>query len=89
MDTFAIVTTAANTLLAQVHNKKQRMPLILSEDLAWEWIQDGLSESRIREMAHYQFPSDLLEAVTIKKDFRVAADPIAVFTYEGLPAVVT
>lgn len=87
MDTFAIVTTAANALMAQVHNKRQRMPLILGEDLAWEWIQDGLSEERIREIAHYQFPSTLLDAVTIRKDFRVAEDPLEVFKYEELPAL--
>jgi putative SOS response-associated peptidase YedK len=87
IDTFALVTTAANPLMAQVHNKRQRMPLVLNEDLAWEWIQDGLSEVRIREITHYQYPSELMQAVTIQKDFRVSAEPTEEFEYADLPVI--
>jgi hypothetical protein len=33
------------------------MPAILTEDLAAEWISDGLSEERITEIATYQIPA--------------------------------
>jgi putative SOS response-associated peptidase YedK len=84
IESFAIVTTAANELMAGIHNKKKRMPLILPDELAWEWIQDSLSPQRIQEMTHYQFPSAQMEAWTIRKDFREAEDPMEKVTYEEL-----
>lgn len=36
--TFAVLTTEANRLLAKVHNLKKRMPVILSERAAAEWL---------------------------------------------------
>jgi len=87
MDTFTMVTTAANTLMQQVHNRRKRMPLILNDDLAWEWIQDGLPAERIRTMVTYQYPSEQMHAYTIRKDFREASDPTEPFEYAELPAV--
>jgi len=85
IDTFSIVTTAANALMAQVHNNKKRMPLILPDPLASEWIRDGLTPTRINELAHYQFPAEQMEAETIRKDFRTALDPMEVEEYSELP----
>ena len=85
MDTFAIVTTVANELMKIIHNKKKRMPTILPEDLAWEWIMEDLSEERIQQIASYQLPSDEMYAYTIAKDFRKSTDPLAPFEYEELP----
>jgi putative SOS response-associated peptidase YedK len=87
LDTFSIVTTKANRLMEQVHNKRKRMPLILTEDLAWEWIQDGLTTERIREIAHFGFPSERMRAYTIHRDFRQSEDPTEAFDYPELPAV--
>lgn len=80
-DTFAIVTTAANELMHEIHNAQHRMPTILPEDLAFEWIQAGLSEERIKEIASYQLPSDKMEAWTIAKDFLYKADPTQPYHY--------
>lgn len=85
IDTFAIVTTAANDLMKVVHNKKERMPTILPENLAWEWIMEDLTEERIQQIASYQLPSEEMHAYTIAKDFREAQDPLAPFEYEDLP----
>lgn len=85
MDTFAIVTTKANELMEQVHNKKKRMPTILPEGLAYEWIMDELSEDRIKEIASFQYSADDMAAHTIAKDFKTAYDPTAPFEYEELP----
>jgi putative SOS response-associated peptidase YedK len=87
LETFSIVTTKANSLMAQVHNKKKRMPLILPDNLAWEWIQDGLSPERIAEFAHYSFPADKMEAYTIAKEFRTSEDPAEPFDYAELPEI--
>jgi putative SOS response-associated peptidase YedK len=51
VETDSIITTAANKAMEQIHNTKKRMPTILNEDLAWEWLFGNLSEERITEIA--------------------------------------
>jgi putative SOS response-associated peptidase YedK len=87
VETFAIVTTAANTLMEQIHNSKKRMPTILTDDLAYEWLFGDLTEERITEIARTQFAADQMEAYTIAKNFREEPDPTQPFTYEDLPAL--
>jgi putative SOS response-associated peptidase YedK len=87
VESFAIVTTAANKLMEQVHNSKKRMPTILSEELAYEWIFGELDEHRIREIAMFQYPPDQMQASTIAKDFRDSPDPASAFHYNDLPAL--
>jgi putative SOS response-associated peptidase YedK len=78
-------THSGNPLMAAVHNIKKRMPCILSDDLAREWIMDGLSEERITEIASYQYPAEKMQAYTIEKTFRTSDDPMRAFTYADLP----
>lgn len=87
VETFSIVTTAANKIMEQIHNSKKRMPTILTEDLAWEWLFGELDEERITEIARYQFPTQQMEACTISKDFRSDLEPAAPFVYEDLPTL--
>jgi hypothetical protein len=74
--------------MEQVHNKKKRMPLILTEQLAREWIREELSEARIQEIAGFQFPAEQMAAYTIEKSFRNSGDPAQPFVYEQLPAII-
>lgn len=87
VESFAIVTIAANKLMEQIHNSKKRMPTILDEDLAYEWLLGDLDEKRISEIAKNQFPANEMEACTIAKDFREALEPSKEFAYEDLPAL--
>jgi putative SOS response-associated peptidase YedK len=87
VNTFAIVTTTANNLMEQVHNTKKRMPTILNDDLAYEWMFGDLSEERITELATTQFPTELMTACTIAKDFRESVEPTMAFEYEDLAAL--
>lgn len=87
IDSFAIVTTAANNLMSKVHNKKKRMPTILSESLAHEWLQEGLIESRIKEIANFQLANEDMEAISIRKDFKNALHPQEKFVYAELPSL--
>ena len=82
-DTFAIVTTVANDLMEQIHNTKKRMPVILTKELAEEWISD-ITEDRIKEIASFQYNSEEMVAHTVAKDFRTALDPIKEFDYTEL-----
>ena len=87
VETFSIVTTEANSLMQQVHNSKKRMPTILSDELAYEWMMEDLSEERILEIAASQFPAQKMKACTIAKEFRSALEPAVPFEYEDLPAI--
>jgi putative SOS response-associated peptidase YedK len=87
VDTCALVTTKANKIMEQIHNSKKRMPCILTEELAGEWISDGLSEDRILELATFQYPTQQMEAWSIQKDFKTAFNPLETFEYADLPAL--
>jgi len=85
-DTFTIVTTEANSVMEQVHNSKRRMPVILPEDLAYEWLLGNPDESRVRELAAYQLPAEDLDVHPVARDFRTSwnTEPVE---YEGLPQI--
>ncbi|GAC1421965.1 MAG: SOS response-associated peptidase [Flavisolibacter sp.] len=87
VESFAIVTTKANSLMEQVHNSKKRMPAILSEDLAYEWLFSNPDEKRIVEMARTPYQADQMQACSISKDFRSILEPARAFDYEDLPAL--
>ncbi|WP_158526262.1 SOS response-associated peptidase [Pedobacter paludis] len=69
--TFAIGITQANELMKQVHNSKLRMPCILPDNLAWEWLMGDLTDDRITEIAMTQIPSRMLEECTIGAEYRL------------------
>lgn len=85
IDTFSIVTTKANSLVEQIHNKKKRMPTILNEVQASEWLQPNLSESKIIELASSAYDPLGMSAYTLEKGFRTSIDPLEQFEYPDLP----
>ena len=84
MNTFTIVTTKANKLMEQIHNKKKRMPTIFNEHQASLWISPNLSEQQIMQLAATQIDDHLLTFHTLKKDFRTNMDPLEPFNYPEL-----
>lgn len=86
-DTFAIVTTAANRLMEQIHNKKKRMPTILPEDLAARWLKTGISEKEIQSIGSYQIPENEMIAWPVAKDMLNQHDPSAEVHYDGVPEI--
>ncbi|WP_200979882.1 SOS response-associated peptidase [Echinicola sp. 20G] len=48
--TASIITTAANPIMAKIHNSKKRMPLILQDDIALDWISPELKEEDIASL---------------------------------------
>jgi putative SOS response-associated peptidase YedK len=87
VDTCSIVTTEANLVMSQIHNSKKRMPTILNDDLAWEWMFGKLDEKRISEIARWQIPWQDLGYHTLAKDFLNSHDPLKEFVYPELPAL--
>jgi putative SOS response-associated peptidase YedK len=48
--TFSIITTDANPMMAQIHNTKKRMPVILRREDERRWLEKGLAPAEIRSM---------------------------------------
>ncbi len=74
-------------MMSGIHNKKKRMPVILPENEAAEWLRDDLSRERISTLAAFSIPDNALEAYTIRKDFRLLDEPREPFQYLELPAI--
>jgi putative SOS response-associated peptidase YedK len=87
VETFSIITTAANSLMAQIHNSRKRMPAILSEENAWEWLFGNLTEEQIRSIGMQQFPASEMKVCTVAKDFRNSPEPDTPFEYKELPEI--
>ncbi len=88
VESFAIITTRANPLMEQVHNNKKRMPVILDEALAYEWMFGNLEEARITEIATTQCAVGGMEAYPIANKFITALQPEACTAYPELPPLV-
>ena len=66
LNTFSIITTEANLLMAKIHNSKLRMPLIIPEDKEAAWINTELSKEGIKQLM-IPFNENQMEAHTISK----------------------
>lgn len=76
VNTVAIGITEANSLMRQIHNSKLRMPTVLTEDLAYEWLLGRPDEERLTEIARTQITSRMLDYCTIDPSYRTAGEPI-------------
>ncbi|KMQ65185.1 hypothetical protein ACM46_09310 [Chryseobacterium angstadtii] len=85
IDCVALVTTEANSLMRQIHNSKKRMPTMLPDDLAWEWMMEDLDEKRITELATYQINPTEMVAYTVEKEFKTTGTPSKAFVYDEIP----
>ncbi|WP_010231384.1 SOS response-associated peptidase [Gillisia marina] len=73
MNTFTIVTTSGNSMMAKIHNnpksKEPRMPVILPSELEDYWlnpINDELDKLKIEELIK-EFPEENLTAHTVNR----------------------
>lgn len=64
--TFSILTTEANPLMAHVHNKKKRMPVILPPELEQTWLTAGLSKEDVLALC-VPYPEDDMEAWPVSR----------------------
>jgi putative SOS response-associated peptidase YedK len=88
INTFAIATTSANTLMKQIHNSKERMPTILPGNLAEAWLHHDLSEQEILDIANYQVASAEMIATPVHKDFLKRENPYEEVIYKEAPELV-
>lgn len=68
--TFTILTTEANQLMAEIHNSKKRMPLILSLDEEEAWLKGTLVLKQLYHRAKIE-----LEAYPIDKKILLSTNP--------------
>lgn len=66
INSFSIITTPANPLMAKIYNVKLRMPLILPKEMEKDWINPDLKPEEIRELMK-PFDGNQMEAYTISK----------------------
>lgn len=50
MNTFTILTTEANELMAEIHNTKKRMPVILNSEVETDWLLGKSNDHGIVEL---------------------------------------
>lgn len=85
--TFSIITTAANTLMEEIHNVKKRMPLILVKEQEELWLNKNLSQIEIEAFLK-PFPSEQMEAFTIspiissRSKFKNSPEVLKPYSYE-------
>ncbi len=60
----SIVTCEANPLMAEIHNMKKRMPVILEEDVAMKWLNPALTRPEIESLM-VQYPEEKMLAVPL------------------------
>jgi len=64
INTFSIVTTEANDLMAMIHNSKKRMPVILNKTEEYQWLNLSIDSSEALKILK-PCPSEILKAHTI------------------------
>jgi putative SOS response-associated peptidase YedK len=65
-NTFSILTTEANKTMAQIHNTKKRMPLILPKDQQNQWIDSNATMQDLKKLMQ-PCVDEILETWTISK----------------------
>ncbi|MBL7764881.1 MAG: SOS response-associated peptidase [Chitinophagaceae bacterium] len=90
VETFSILTTEANSLMAEIHNSKKRMPVILNREDEQRWLSPELSESEVHQLCLpfgqeamiYHTVSPLITSRTTNSNTMEVAED---FTYPELP----
>ncbi len=88
--TFSLLTTAANPLLAAVHNEKKRMPCVLTAEAEHSWLYDELTERDALHLLTTTYPVEHMHSQSISKRITSRTEDsnvpevLAPFTYPEL-----
>ncbi|NMC37165.1 MAG: SOS response-associated peptidase [Bacteroidales bacterium] len=66
LNTFSVITTDANDMMAVIHNSKKRMPVILDRKSENLWLNLSLSQEEAGDLLK-PYPSDALKAHTVSQ----------------------
>lgn len=64
--TYSIITCEPNNLLRKIHNKKKRMPVIVTRDKQRKWIDNSLNKEEIEDFL-VPYPDEEMQAHTISR----------------------
>jgi len=87
--TFSLLTTAANPMMARIHNRKQRMPVVVPPSRYAEWLSPALDQPAIRSF-FAPYSDEPWQAHTVSRHLsarsaiRYAPEVIQPFTYPEL-----
>ncbi|GAA4398131.1 SOS response-associated peptidase [Nibrella viscosa] len=73
--TFSLLTTEANPLLARIHNTKQRMPVVLTPEHEKAWLHDDLTEAEVLVITGDLFPAGQMHSHSISKRITSRTEP--------------
>ncbi|WP_438976924.1 SOS response-associated peptidase [Polaribacter sp.] len=65
---FSILTISANLFMANIHNSKKRMPIIIDDDFEKDWLNHSLKENEVKELVASCFTKKELKAHSVSKD---------------------
>ncbi|RAJ16378.1 SOS response-associated peptidase [Olleya aquimaris] len=66
--TYSILTKKASPLFAEIHNVKNRQPVILEPSLEQDWLNPELSTTEVMELIAEPFPDSTLETYPVSKE---------------------
>lgn len=64
LNTFSVITTDANGLMAKVHNSKKRMPVVIEKNSESTWLDHCAGKEELKKLLN-PFPDEILKAHTI------------------------
>lgn len=64
LNTFSVITTDANELMAKVHNSKKRMPVVIEKNSESIWLDNRAVKEDLKKLLN-PFPQEILKAHTI------------------------
>lgn len=73
--TYTLLTTDANSLLAVIHNTKKRMPCVLTKDAEQAWLHGNLSEADALALLEKQYPVSKMHSYSISKRITSRTEP--------------
>lgn len=87
-DTFSIITTPANEMMAVIHNMKKRMPLIIEEHHQAAWLQ-AESEKEIKELmvpysSEKMIAHPISKLISSRKGDNNVPEVLDIADYEGI-----
>jgi putative SOS response-associated peptidase YedK len=90
--TFSLITCDANPLMKKIHNKKKRMPVILTKKNEMKWLDDGFNKEELQQLL-VPISDESMEAYTISKrltrrtEKRNVKEVIEPYEYPELPKI--
>ena len=75
LQTYTMLTTDANPLLAAIHNSKKRMPCLLTPDAEHAWLHENLTEPQTLALLADAYPANQMHSYSIGKRITSRSEP--------------